>query len=149
MSSLRKQLRHQQQAHHEVQTMIRAKLWRSRLSKANDKWLVKKHMRLLQRLAHSQRSLCGQNASQSRDSKIVFNINMTVSSDHTFMHCKMKTETMSDRRRSCARSSSRPSTKNPACVEINCIKPLMPSTSRGACRRDIISRDGSASPHGD
>ena len=42
VSSLRKQLRHQQQTHRELQTMLKNQVLATRFSRANGKWLVKK-----------------------------------------------------------------------------------------------------------
>ena len=50
-------------------------------------------------------------------------VNMMVNSDHVFMLYKTNVEITLDRRRTnCARRSSRPSLRNPACIETNCIK---------------------------
>ena len=46
VSNLRKQLRHQQQTHRELQTMLKNQALAIKISRANGKWLVKKHMPL-------------------------------------------------------------------------------------------------------
>ena len=46
VSSLKQQLRHQQQAHKELQTVLRTRLWRLRHSRVNGRWQVKRHMPL-------------------------------------------------------------------------------------------------------
>ena len=128
VASLRKQLRHQQQTHRVMQTMLKNQALA--IETFQGKWqmaglsLVNKFMHLLPRLVHCERTLYGPNSWLFKDSKIVFSVNMMVNFVHMFMPYKTKGETMSDRRRiNCARGSSMPLLKNPACVEISGIKP--------------------------
>ena len=54
----------------------------------------------------------------------MFSITVMVDSDHMFMLYKTDVEITLDRRRiHCARSSSRPSLRNRAYIETNCMKP--------------------------
>ena len=46
VSSLRKQLRHQQQTHRELQTMLKDQALAIEISSISGRWLVKKHMPL-------------------------------------------------------------------------------------------------------
>ena len=100
VAGLRKQLQHQQQAPREMKSVLKTKLWQSRLSRANGKWLVKKHMRLEPELAQSQRTLRRQRCRLYNDFKIVFSINAMVNFDAvvTSITCSCITRRMS---RSC------------------------------------------------
>ena len=133
VSSLRKQLGHQQQAHEEMQTMLKNQAWAIEISLSKWQWLVKKHMLLLSELVPSHRTLYEQNLPLFSDLKIVFNVNMMVNFDHVIIHYKRNVENMLyNRRIRCVRSSSIPSLKNPACITAASLKTS--SLSGGACR---------------
>ena len=125
----------------------RTRLWRSRLSRVNGRWQVKRHMPLWPELFHSQRILYGPNSTQSSVLKIVFSVNMMVSCDHMLTLYVTNFENILVRRRlRCNRSSSMPSLKNqllsrPAATNLKTSR-----TSGGTCRCWISSRNGSATP---
>ena len=123
VSSLRKQLHHQQQAHRELQTTLK-----------NQALAIKIFQSKWQMAGQEAHALIARTRAQSEDFvraeltsvqlKTVFSVNTMVSFDHVLMLYKTNVETMlARRRRRYARSSSMPSLKNPACVTISCSKP--------------------------
>ena len=66
--------------------------------------------------------------------KIAFSVNMMVCLHHVCMPYKTSVEIMLDRRTNCARNSTKPSPKNLACVETDCIKPYDSTNARRSMR---------------
>ena len=124
VSSLRKQLRHQQQTHRELQTMLKNQALA--IDTVQSKW---------QMAGQEAHAFVAQTCSQSEDfvradvmavqrSEDSVSVNTMVNFDHMFTHYKTNVVTRLDRRRKrCVRSSSMPSLKNPACATITCSKP--------------------------
>ena len=84
LSSLRKQLRHQQQAHREVQTMLKNQALA--IETFQSKWQLagQKTHACITRTRASQRTLHEQNLPLFSNLKIVFSVNMMVNYDHMF-----------------------------------------------------------------
>ena len=124
VSSLRKQLRHQQQAHRKLQTMLQNQALA--IETFQSKWQMagqEARAFIARTRAQSEDFAHVQSLPQSSDSRTVLSVNMMVHFDHVLMHYKTNAETMLARRRiRCVRGSSMPSLKSPAFVRTNCNK---------------------------
>ena len=123
VASLRKQLRHQQQAHRELQTMLKNQALAIEPFQSKCQMAGQEAHAFMPERVLSQRTLYVQSLPVSSGLKIVFSVSMMVNFDHMFMLYKTNVESILARRRiRCVRDSSMLSLNNPACVKTNCNK---------------------------
>ena len=118
VANLRKQLRHQQNSHREMQTMLKNQTLA--IETLQSEWQAGQEVHAFVAKIRLHR----QDSWLSRDLKIVFSVNMLVKSDHMFTFYKTNVVIMSELRQTAQRAPAGPYSKtNPACVKISCIKP--------------------------
>ena len=148
VSSLRKQLRHQQQAHRELQTMLQNQPLAIEIFQS--KWQMAEmagqeaHTFLARTRALSEDFKSVQSLPWSSVLRIICSVNTMVNSDHMLMNYKTNIENILARRRIRCRGSSMPHSTIQRVSRLTATNLTTSCLSGGVCRCRIPLRNGSA-----